>query len=242
MIYEYKHTGETTEEFAERIKEKHNAKHVAICGKLDPMARGFTLILLDEQRKQMDRHLNRDKTYRFSLMIGIKTTSDDIMGSIKDISTKTDKIPVIIDFIHDYIRNQKTQKFHPYSAKRLNIDGVNKPLHYWENMNMLNYQILPEKSINVNSLKIIHKDSFDFGVYRNTVLRLLNKTSNKSRNIFNIEQIEDCWRNIEFSEDIHYIDIEMNVTSGYYIRMIPYYLYFMLGIPSHIFDISRISG
>ena len=30
MIYEYKHTGETTEEFAERIKEKHNAKHVAM--------------------------------------------------------------------------------------------------------------------------------------------------------------------------------------------------------------------
>ena len=46
----YKKIGETTAELSTRIKKQYNAKKVAVCGKLDPMARGLTKVLLDEEQ------------------------------------------------------------------------------------------------------------------------------------------------------------------------------------------------
>ena len=44
-IFDYKEIGETTKEFSDRIKDKYNATKVAICGKLDPMAKGKVRLL-----------------------------------------------------------------------------------------------------------------------------------------------------------------------------------------------------
>ena len=38
FILGYKNTGETTQEFSNRIKAIHNADYAAVCGKLDPLA------------------------------------------------------------------------------------------------------------------------------------------------------------------------------------------------------------
>ena len=50
----YKQIGETTAELSSRIKKQYNAKKVAVCGKLDPMARGLTKVLLDDKTKLME--------------------------------------------------------------------------------------------------------------------------------------------------------------------------------------------
>jgi len=78
----YKKVGETTAELSRRVKQENGARKVAICGKLDPMARGLTRVLTDEKTKLMSIYLTNNKTYEFKLVFDIKTDTDDIMGRI----------------------------------------------------------------------------------------------------------------------------------------------------------------
>ena len=52
-MIETKRIGETTREFAKRISLKNNEEKVCICGKLDPMSRGITRILMGDDTKLM---------------------------------------------------------------------------------------------------------------------------------------------------------------------------------------------
>ena len=237
----YKNLGETTSEFSERIKNKNNAKKVAICGKLDPMARGYTTVLLDNETKMMNTYLGKDKTYSFYIAVGIKTTSDDILGSIVHSDLKNNYSLDIISYLNNVIRKQTTQKFHPYSAIKINIDGKRKSLHQLTREGKIDYDILPEKKINISKLEIEKIDNWILREYREVVLRCIGRLSTKSKTIFEYYKIDESWKNLKTQGEIKLIDVTMTVSSGYYIRMIPYYIYRDLGIPTHIFDINRIN-
>ena len=45
---------------------------------------------------------------------------------------------------------------------------------------------------------------------------------------------------LNYTKDISYHKITIKVSSGYYIRMIAYYIYRDLGICSHVMNINRI--
>ena len=51
MFYNKK-IGETTSEFAKRISFLHNGKKTCACGKLDPMARGTTRVLIGDDTEK----------------------------------------------------------------------------------------------------------------------------------------------------------------------------------------------
>ena len=127
----YKQIGETTAELSSRIKKQYNAKKVAVCGKLDPMARGLTKVLLDDKTKLMEKYLTNDKTYEFKIVFNIKTDTDDIMGLIVDYDKLEDEdISSYIRYI-DEILNKDQQHFHPFSAIKVKIDDRRQSLHQW---------------------------------------------------------------------------------------------------------------
>ena len=109
-----KHVGETTSELSNRLKTQYGYNKIAICGKLDPMARGVVRILINENTKLMNSYLNSIKTYRFQLVIGVKTDTDDIMGVVTNIANyKTVNINTIKSHIVE-ICSRKIQHFHPF--------------------------------------------------------------------------------------------------------------------------------
>lgn len=240
FILAYKNTGETIAEFSQRIKNEKGVKYAAICGKLDPMARGLTRVLLDENRKLMDNYLDTIKKYSFKLVIGIKTKSDDILGEIVKVSQK-DYYDSIISYLMGEIANQKRQHFHPYSAKRITIGDVRRPLHYFSRRNITSHSDLPQKSVCIENMSIGDLYEIPFSGYRDQVDCNLGMISGKNKELFDVDNILKQWKDIEYSENIKCLDITMEVSSGYYIRMIPYYLYRDLDIPTHIFDIHRLS-
>jgi tRNA pseudouridine(55) synthase len=239
MFLEYKNPGETTSEFSNRIKNKYNFTKVAICGKLDPMARGWTTVLGDNLTKNMDSYLTSDKEYEFEIVDGISTDSDDILGIIEDLS--------IIDsssFIEDYLDNLhylKKQKFHHFSAKRLNKDGVNKPLWYWYINNNLNEDEIPEKEVNVYSIKKLVKYEIPRDIYYKQVQEQLSYLKS---NKFNRDNIIQCWKDTQntdsYKKPLTIYKYRIKVSSGFYIRMIAKDLK-KLGVKCHINDIHRIN-
>ena len=59
----------------------------------------------------MDNYLQSIKTYTFNIMIGIKTSTDDILGEIQDVSNSSDYYEKVICYLINNISNQKIQKF-----------------------------------------------------------------------------------------------------------------------------------
>ena len=155
----YKAVGETTSEFATRLRHEYrlvDTVKVAICGKLDPQAEGNTIVLFGEDTKKMPEFLQSDKTYEFFVAIGVSTDSDDIMGGITGTTSDIQsKISTIKEFMMTYIKNQKTQKYHPISAKKIKKDsGKKRPLWYWHKKGVLTDDDLPRSGIRfVNIIK-----------------------------------------------------------------------------------------
>jgi len=249
MVYKimktYKHIGETTGDLSNRLKKEYGYKKVAICGKLDPMARGITNYLVDENTKQMENYLNNIKTYEFNIVLGIKTDTDDIMGIISDYNFDKPDCKEIVKILHSLI-NQDYQKFHPYSAIKYKINGERKSLHQWTNENKISYDKLPGKKVTVFNIQVNDIKTISFNDYIQEIFNRLQTIDSMHKSSFRIDDIVKSWQQLsnickKYGDEFQLISIPVKITvsAGYYIRMIAYELYNRLNVPCHIFDIHR---
>ena len=234
-----KNTGETTSEFANRISQLHGGVKTCACGKLDPMARGITRVLIGEQTKQMEKHLSSDKTYEFYLVVGISTDSDDIMGLIDGSSNNinTGHIYTIKKYMDTKVKNITRQKFHHYSALRLRKNGERQPLWYWHNKGLLNDDEIPDKEVTVYSQEFLDIDVLSYKDYLKMVIKNLDFVKQKDN--FNIDQIKEKWQKLNFNKKLYLLKFKLKVSSGFYVRMIAKSIKKDLNIPVHVYDIHR---
>ena len=236
MLLANKKTGETTAQFSNRVKQAYGFKKLAICGKLDPMARGVTVVLPNEHTKLMNGYLTCDKEYEFSIIQGISTDSDDVLGNIMCVDNNRET-----EALQCYIENlvyRKTQKFHHFSAVRLSKNGLNKPLWYWYKKNLLKDSEIPEKSVNVFKTTFLGQERIPFEQYLDMATNMINKLDSDK---FNKQSILRSWnkKGLNFAmPDLIKHNFRINVSSGFYVRMIAKELK-DLGINCHIYDIHR---
>ena len=232
----YKHTGETTTEFIDRLCITYGHNKGCVCGKLDPMARGVTRILFDKDTKLMTKHLNSIKTYEFKLVLGISTDSDDIMGNITESRDVTPSdVKKVIDFMFEYAKRTE-QNYHPISAIHIKKDGVNKPLWHWHKLKLLKHEDLPSKKISVFKTELITRGDIYYSTYLMDIDRFLNSVTN--REVFRIDDILTQWKELVYHK-VFMIKFKVRVSSGFYVRMMAYDIKKELGIPVHVFDIHR---
>ena len=241
----YKKIGETTAELSTRIKKQYNAKKVAVCGKLDPMARGLTKVLLDDKTKLMEKYLTNDKTYEFKIVFNIKTDTDDIMGLIVDYDKLEDEdISSYIRYI-DEILNKDQQHFHPFSAIKVKIDDRRQSLHQWTQERKISMEDLPIKNVKVISKEYGNMQKLTVKKYITNVLNRLSTISDQQKTTFRVTDIKSKWINftpetgISDKDKLLILPVKLRVSSGFYIRMIPYYLKELFNINAHIYDIHR---
>jgi len=60
-------------------------------GRLDPMASGKLLVLIGEECKNKDKYLALDKTYEFSVLLGIGSDTHDVLGRLHTQSSTYDE-------------------------------------------------------------------------------------------------------------------------------------------------------
>ena len=163
-----KNIGETTSELAERVKRMYGYKKVAICGKLDPMARGITKYVADENTKLMNNYLYNIKTYEFYLVLNINTDTDDIMGIIRGARDESSNIEKVTEYLHG-LMSETEQHFHPFSAIKHKIGGVRKSLHQWALEGYCSTEMLPKKASKVYNMTIGHPVKMNLGEYINII-------------------------------------------------------------------------
>lgn len=239
-----KQTGETTSELARRIKKDNQYTKVVICGKLDPMARGITRVLVNEDTKLMAQNLNHKKTYKFNIVLNIKTDTDDILGLIKHVHDEFNSIKLVYKFLES-LKFEKMQHFHPISAIKVKKDGIRKSLHQWALSGSLTNDMIPKKKVHVYGVNYENYKIIDIDTYLKLVKSKLSTISRNNINTFRVPDIANLWdtfqENYPNIKNLYIIPVTMEVSSGYYIRMLSYYLNSRLDIQSHIYDIERIS-
>ena len=229
MIIIEKPSGCTINQFINDYKSKHNIKKLCFCGRLDPMARGKILLLINDECKKMPLYLNNNKTYQFEICFGFQTDTDDFLGLIEN---KTDIIiPNFIDEIVEYIKNisnfEFKQKFHKYSSKKVNGKTIREQ----------NLQIIPEHNVKIYETKYIGINCYDFKNFINSIINNIN-TIDKNKN-FRQESIIKQWNKINRTY-IFSLKFEMKVSSGFYIRQFVRDLSTKFDFPLIVHDIHRI--
>ena len=221
----YKPPGILGTTVANEYKIKLKKKKVCICGKLDPMAEGKLLLLFDENCKNMNNYLNNNKTYRFKILWGFKTTSDDTLGLITN-TTKITQFDINYNYIETQLQHfigQYNQYFHKYSAKPVyNINGEKHSLWEWTNLNRLNEINIPYKLVNVNYIKQIKTEKKNFNDLKKDILEILYKIDN-TNNTFCKDNAINNWNNFDYktlynTEYVYITTFEAHVSTGYYIR------------------------
>ena len=73
ILKEYKPIGITPFELVENVRLKYNLGKVKISyiGRLDPMAHGLMVLLVDKDVKNQEIHQQYDKTYKLQILFGV---------------------------------------------------------------------------------------------------------------------------------------------------------------------------
>lgn len=96
---------------------------IGYAGRLDPMAEGILLCMLNEgNTTDRDHYLNLDKDYEVTALIGIETDSYDLLGMVQSVSTESVEPGQFKDQCAQLNGKTISQPFPPYSAQP--IDGI----------------------------------------------------------------------------------------------------------------------
>ena len=242
MLLEYKEAGYTINQFIETIKKKYIGRKIAYAGRLDPMARGIIPILFDNECYDMNTYTNKNKIYNVKIMIGISTDSDDPLGLIQNHFLLNDDFVETINKNKDILINHFNthskminQNFHFYSTKEINKR---------KKINLLESEYTQDSHlVELYESKIISFDSINLHEWIDTIINII-KMVDSSKN-FRQSEIIKQWidiRNLLPSIIyIPYIELQLNVSSGFFVRQFIRDTVNNINIPMLCYDIHRVT-
>ncbi len=122
-----KPAGWTSYDVVEYLKKRFRLKKVGHGGTLDPIATGVLVVGLGRATRQLGLFIASDKTYRMTLLLGVRTDTQDISGKI----LKEQPVPLIsqeeFDKLLDEFRGEIVQILPKYSA----VKYKGKPFYYY---------------------------------------------------------------------------------------------------------------
>jgi len=237
-----KPTSITSNDFKNKlVNEGLLSKKSCYCGRLDPMARGEMLFLEDLECKSMDKFLGLNKIYEFEIILGLSTDTDDILGLLETYNFN-DSLLLKLQFenqLKDYLQI-KTQKFHRYSSYMLRKGNLRKPLWQWQKLDLLEEDDIPEKNIDVSSLKILEIKNYKLCDLMDAFISKIQKLD-KLQDFRQVTLIEK-WSYLKrrYPEiNLKSYKVSINVSSGFYVRQLGNDIKNRLNFPLLIYDIDR---
>lgn len=219
--------------FRARNKKYQNIK-MTYAGRLDPMASGVLLVLVDEECKKKDKYLTLSKEYEFSVLFGFATDTYDVLGFITRHnnllrSQKSITLSMLTNNIKKnlkFFRGKIWQKYPLYSSRTWARARAG------EKVNAL------EREIEVKSFKLIK-------IRKITPKKLLvniEKRIQKIEGDFRQKKILKIWQqNLSRTTFDKFLigDFKIKCSSGTYVRGIANSLGKRIDIPALAFSIKR---
>lgn len=202
-------------------------------GRLDPMAEGVLLILVNTANRNRKIYERLPKTYAFSLVFGMTTDSYDILGLVRPGHPAADnperRFPEIVSRFIGTFR----QPYPPFSAVRVN----GKPLFAWARTGQLPESI-PAKPVTVTELTLVQSAPLSAPELRQYVLdRLATVFGN-----FRQDEIRAGWDRFfttAGSRMFHRASGTVHCSGGCYVRSLVHEIGQALGTGAVTLSITR---
>jgi tRNA pseudouridine55 synthase len=223
---------ETLEFFRAKNKEYKNYK-MTYAGRLDPMASGVLIILVDEKIKEKDKYLNLEKEYEFEILFGFNTDSYDVLGKV----LKTKKVFLSKKLLEKEInKNLKfftgkfIQEYPIYSSKTVNGRQLFSYARANEEVEV------PKREVNVKNFELLKiRKIVGKNLFSNIEKRIL-----KVKGDFRQKEILKIWKKeIKLKEQYFIASFKIKCSSGTYVRGIANSLGNKAQIPALALNIKR---
>lgn len=233
-----KKEGETPLESLEffRIKnKKYKDSKMTYAGRLDPMASGLLILLVDEEIKNKEKFLALDKEYDFEVLFGFATDTYDILGKITHSNIlKNIGMNILKEKIQENLKSflgESLQKYPIYSSKT--VKG--KPLFTYARGNK--EVEIPERKIFIKKLKLEKIIQID----NKKLFKNIDKRINKVKGDFRQKEILNLWqKNLTIKNNFYIASFKIKCSSGTYVRSVANLLGNKLKVPALAFSIKRI--
>lgn len=226
LINIYKPIGQTPLQLINRLKEKYpkyQDKKIAYAGRLDPLAHGVMILLVEPETKNAKRYQNLDKEYEFDVLFGLETDTYDVLGQIRNSKLEIlNKLQIPnhkLQTILERTVGKQKQPYPPFSSKT--VKG--KPLFWWARNDRLSEIEIPKKEIEIYSLVLKKLRTEERKRLRNTIINKVKLVKGDFRQ----DQILDSWKT--FFKNTSYkkftiAKIIISCSSGTYVRSIAHNL------------------
>ena len=206
-----KEIGETPNSLIARFKlekPEYSSEKISFAGRLDPMASGQMILLTGESCKLQPTFIAKKKTYSFTIINGITTDSNDILG-----------IPKIKDSKFTEIFKLEPKKFiqqFPVYSSRV-VSG--HPLWWWAKQNRLKEIQVPSKECEIYTVKKNNSKLVCSEILLNDITERINTLEPSVKPGFRTNEILSCWQKLLEMKSMIVIDnYTITVSSGTYIR------------------------
>jgi tRNA pseudouridine55 synthase len=242
----FKPFGLTPKDVIDEIIQKTGATKATFNGRLDPMACGCMRIFLDGACRQSQLEMDWDKIYRFKMGLGLESSSHDLLGfprlgkpmealSINQIESQ------MIAYL-DSLKTRYVQELPHFSSFRVaNHDGIKQPLWWWKKNNKMTEVKIPS----------FERKLYDFSIIRSNYTHLhhiadvaIERISHVRLNHeFNQQAIIQEWQHLRDSSpasEIAVFEMQVSVSSGFYIRKLVEDIGLQLGLKTITIEIERL--
>lgn len=198
-----KKVGETPLECAETwratVGEEYQDVPLAYAGRLDPMASGKLLVLIGEECKQQEKYHGLEKEYEFSMLLGVRSDSGDVLGLVKE-QPVTEYAESELEKVAQKLTGDIELPYPHYSSKT--VQG--KPLHTWTIEGRLDEITIPTKHSQIHKLELIdletltHEEVYEYATSKIETIPPVTDPKKALGNDFRRPDVRVAWQ--EFNE------------------------------------------
>ncbi len=211
---------------------KYKSAVLGYAGRLDPLAEGLLLILINEENKLRKKYELLPKIYTCDALFGFTTDTYDYMGIInKQIQeSKKNILPMILEIVPTLIGRQE-QKYPIFSSAR--FEG--KPLYYWARQNRIDIPI-PKKKIEIYDINLLKSDFIKLSMFSQFAIDGISQVIGNFRQDSIIQQ----WKkHLQNDQSLFTVKLKIQCSSGTYVRGIVHDLGSKIGTGAIAYNIKR---
>ena len=237
VIKVYKKVGETPLECIDNLKKERpelGILSMTYAGRLDPLAEGVLLLLVGEECKKKDEHLNLPKEYEVEVLFGFATDTYDVLGKITSSEKMESEVLKQIQTILPEFIGKIKQSYPPYSSRPVN----GKPLFQWAREGKIDEIEIPTHNVLVENIEIIENRE----ILGKDLLEEIKEKISKVKGDFRQEEILKIWdEELKDKEEEKYPIVKLRIScgSGAYMRSIANDIGEKLGAGALAFKIVR---
>lgn len=216
------------------FRKKHPEYETATlgyAGRLDPLAEGLLLVLVNDENKHRKIYERLDKEYTCTALFGLTTDSYDYMGLFtQEPKPSQDPSNTLKTILPTFIGKQM-QEYPMYSSARVN----GKPLYYWARNNVTDIKI-PTKEITIFDITCKSIQTISLSKFAQFAVDGISKVEGKFRQ----EEIINQWNTYLNIQDQYFVaDLHITCSSGTYVRGLIHEIGTKIGSGALAYNIKR---